>query len=254
MQEPSFFRVGLAGARSRLRAGAALVPLLVGAPVQLARGAGPAAEAGMQIEGGAGELDAAQVEALLRARQPEVRKCYDEVAQRLWYVGGRVALKFKVGAGGVARSIAVTESTLGSYEIEHCMTSLFKKVTFPSPKGGDGELSYPVDFAAKSRVAEWPAAKVASVFADKKAQAQLKGCEPKKKPKPGEKVAPLSSVRATLYVGPGGHVTSVGVSAAEPISDAMASCLVKKIAALQFDDPLGQMTKVSYDFAEPSGE
>ena len=49
------------------------------------------------------------------------------------------------------------------------------------------------------------------------------------------------------HVRPGDKVTSVGFSAEEPIDDKIAGCVANKARAVQLDDPLGKMVKVSYD-------
>ena len=196
----------------------------------------------MQIEGIVGELDSAGCDKVLAAHQPEIKKCYEEVTERLFYLGGRMQLKLRIGASGLPHSVALVRSTVGSYEVEHCVTAAVQKMHFPPPKGGDGELTYPVEFAARTPVGAWAADKVAAEFK----QAKFASCSGHK-PKPGEHLATVHSMQATLYIGPGGKVTSVGFSAEEPIDDKLASCVANKVRALQLDDPLGRMVKVSCD-------
>jgi hypothetical protein len=219
---------------------AAAKPAPVAKPVPVAA----AAKGGdpMQVEGIVGELDSAGCEKVLAEHHDEIKKCYAEVSERLFYLGGRMQLKLRIGASGLPNSVAMTSSTVGSYEVEHCVTGVLHKLHFPPPKGGDGELTYPVEFAARTAVGVWTPDKVATELR----RAKLQSCTGHK-PKPGERLAPVGSMRATLYVGPGGKVTSVGFSAEEPIDDKVASCVAQKTKALQLDDPLGKMVKVSYD-------
>jgi hypothetical protein len=49
----------------------------------------------------------------------------------------------------------------------------------------------------------------------------------------------------TMYIGPGGRVTSAGLSADGPIDDRVATCLVQRAQGWRFDDPMGQMAKAS---------
>lgn len=199
---------------------------------------------GMQIAGLMGQLDAPLCEKVLREAAPAVKKCYEEASSRLFYLGGRLEAKLIVGAGGEPRSIALTTSTVGSYEVERCILTALGKLRFPPPKGGDGEMTYPVEFSAKSPVGSFTEAQVI----DKLGAAKLKTCQAKaKKPRPGEKHAGVGDIRATLYVGPGGQVTTVGFAADEPIDDAVAKCLQSKIQATRLEDPLGKMVKVSVD-------
>ena len=204
---------------------------------------------GMQVEGTVGELDSAACEKVLAEHHAEIKKCYAEATDRLFYLGGRMELKLRIGPSGQPRSVAMISSSVGNYEVEHCVTAVLHKLHFPPPKGGDGELTYPVEFAARAQVGAWPADKVAAELK----RAHLGSCSGRK-PRPGERLAPLSAMRATLYVGPGGKVTSVGFSAEEPIDEKLASCVANKARALQLDDPLGKMVKVSYDLGSESGE
>ncbi len=200
-----------------------------------ARGGDP-----MQVEGIVGELDTAGCDKALGFCQPEIKKCYEEVSERLFYLGGRLQLKLRIGPSGLPRSVAMTQSTLGNYEVEHCIIAVLQKTRFPQPKGGDGELTYPVEFAARTPVGVWAPDKVAAELK----QAKLTSCSGRK-PKAGERLAAAPNIRATMYVGPGGKVTSVGFSAEEPIDDKLASCVAGKVRALQLEDPLGKMVKVS---------
>jgi hypothetical protein len=209
------------------------------APVKPAAGADS-----MEISGLMGQLDAAQCEKVLREAAPEVKKCYEEASSRLFYLGGRLEAKLIVGQSGQARTVAMTTSTVGSYEVERCITSALGKLRFPPPKGGDGELSYPVEFSAKTAVGSFTEEQVLGKLGD----AKLKSCQAKaRRPKPGEKLAQVATMRATLYVGPGGQVTTVGFSAEDPIDDGVARCLQSRIQAARMDDPLGKMVKVSVD-------
>ena len=204
---------------------------------------------GMQVEGIVGELDSGGCEKVLAAHHDEIKKCYAEATERLFYLGGRMELKLRIGANGVPRSVAMVSSSVGNYEVEHCVTAVLHKIHFPPPKGGDGELTYPVEFAARTPVGAWSADKVAAELK----KAKLGSCIGRR-PHPGEKLAPVSAMRATLYVGPGGKVTSVGFSAEEPIDDKIAGCVANKARAVQLDDPLGKMVKVSYDLSGAPSE
>ena len=201
---------------------------------------------GMQVSGSGlvGQLDAPACEKVLREAAPEVKKCYEEAASRLFYLGGRLTAKLTIGASGQPRTVALTQSTVGSYEVERCIVTALGKLHFPPPKGGDGELTYPVEFAAKTPVGSFSEQQVLG----KLDVAKLKPCQAKaKKPKAGDKIAAVGAMHATLYIGPGGQVTAVGFSAEDPIDDGVARCLRDKIQAARLDDPLGKMVKASVD-------
>jgi hypothetical protein len=202
-------------------------------------GAAPGETSTMQIQGTLGELDAGQVERLLQEQRGAMRRCYDETAANLHYLGGRIELKVQVAPSGQPKAVTVTESSLGSFEVERCLAGVLGKLKFPQPKGGDGEVSYPFEAAARTPVGSWPGTRIASVVGKKRGA--MKGC-------PG--FGRAAGLRATLYVGPGGKATSAGFSAETPLDDKLARCVAKQLLAAQYDDPLGQMVKVSFDFKD----
>lgn len=193
----------------------------------------------MQVQGTLGELDAGQVERLLQEQRGAMRKCYDETAASLHYLGGRLELKVQVAPSGQPKAVTVTDSSLGSFEVERCLVGVLSKLKFPQPKGGDGEVTYPFEAAARTPVGSWHGARIAAAVGKKKAG--LKGC-------PG--FAKATGLRTTLYVGPGGKATSAGFSAETPLDDKLVRCAAKQLLAAQYDDPLGQMVKVSFDFKD----
>jgi hypothetical protein len=196
------------------------------------------ADNAMHIEGTLGELDAGQVERLFRDNQPALRKCYDKESADLHYLGGRLEVKVVVAPSGQPKSVTL-DSSLGCFEVERCMATIIEKLKFPQPKGGDGEVTYPFEAAARTPVGSWQAPRISATVAKKKGP--IRAC-------PG--VAKAMNLRATLYVGPGGKATSVGFSADSPLDDKLVRCVSKQLLALQYDDPLGQMVKVSYDFKD----
>jgi TonB family protein len=205
----------------------------------------PAAAADMQVEGIVGELDDAAVQRVLQSNHGAMRRCYDEQAARLHYVGGHLELKVRVLPSGRAKWVAIVDSNLGNNEIEQCVVSTLEKLQFPTPKGGEGELTCPIDFAARTPTGSWQKERVESVLAKKKAA--LAGC----KGKAG--TASVKALRMTLYVGPGGSATSAGFAADEPQDAKLAKCVADRVLSLQFDDPLGQMVKVSVPMGDLFG-
>jgi len=204
-------------------------------------GAAPADD-GMHVEGTIGEMDSKQVEQLFSQHQPAMRRCYDEAAESLHYLGGSMQIKVHVATSGQPRAVTIVESNLGSVEVERCIVGIIEKLRFPAPKGGEGEVSYPFSAAGRTPVGTWPAERISGPV--EKKRGALKGCFGK------GKAGPASSLRATLYIGPGGKATSVGFSADAPLFDKLTRCVAKQLLANQYDDPLGQMVKVSYDFKD----
>lgn len=202
----------------------------------------PPVAAEMQVEGMVGELDDGAVQRVLQANHGAMRRCYDEQAGRLHYVGGHLELKVRVLPSGQPKWVAIIDSNVGNTEIEQCVVGVLEKTRFPAPKGGEGELTCPIDFAARTPTGSWPGERISSVIGKKKSA--IAGC----RGKPGTAV--LKALRLTLYVGPGGSATSAGFSADEPQDKKLSQCVADRLLALQYDDPLGQMVKVSFSFAD----
>ena len=136
----------------------------------------------------------------------------------------------------LSRSAAVAGSTVGCYQVERCVLQVAGALRFPPPRGGEGELTYPVEFPAKVAVGAWSQDRVAPQMS--RHARELRTC-PDKAPRP---------LRLTVYIGPGGRVASAGLSAEEPIDDRTGACLVARAQTWRFEDPLGQLVKASYDF------
>ncbi len=198
----------------------------------------------MRVESNLGEMDAAQVERVFRQSQADLRRCYDDAAKTQHYLGGRMQLKVQVPPSGQPRAVSVVESTLGSLDVERCVVGLIEKMRFPPPKGGEGELTYPFECASRTPVGNWPSARIAEAI--EKKRSALRACTKSKSTK--AKSAGAAAFAATLYIGPGGKATSVGFSADAPLDEKLTRCVAKHLLSVQYDDPLGQMVKVRYDF------
>lgn len=200
----------------------------------------------MAIEGIAGQLDAPGCLAVLEASKAQLKKCYEDVSSRLRFLSGHVELKMFIGTDGKARRIITQKSTLGSYEVEHCLVASLAKLSYPPAKGGLGEITYPMDFAAMIPSTPLSADQAAEQL--DKEKKKLLACSAKaKKPQGPDKFAPLEAVKMTGYVAPGGQVAAVGFSSPkDPLDDGLVACLDSKARSLKLPDPLGKIVKFEY--------
>lgn len=205
----------------------------------------PAAEE-MAIEGIAGQLDAAACLAVLETNKAQLKKCYEDVSSRLRFLSGHVELKMFIGTDGKAKRIITQKSNLGAYEVEHCLVETLANISYPPAKGGLGEITYPMDFAAM--IPSTPLSRDQASEQLDKEKKKLLGCASKaKKPKGNEKFAAIDAVKMTGYVAPGGQVASVGFSSPkEPLDEAVTACLDGKARGLRLPDPLGKIVKFEY--------
>lgn len=208
--------------------------------------AAPTVAEEMAIEGIAGQLDAPACERVLQKSQPDLKKCYEDVASRMIFLSGHIELKLFIGTDGKAKRVITQKSNVGSYEVEHCLMQTLAKIDYPPAKGGLGEITYPMDFAGRMPLGSWGAEQVAEQL--DKEKKKLLGCQGKaKKPKPGERFAHVEAMRMTLYVGPGGQVVAAGFSSPkDPLDEGVTACLDTKARSLRLADPLGKIVKVEY--------
>jgi len=206
----------------------------------------PAAAEEIAIEGIAGQLDAPACERVLAKSQPGLKKCYDDVASRMYFLSGHVEFKLFIGTDGKAKKIITQRSNVGSYEVEHCLLQTLAKLEYPAAKGGLGEITYPMDFAGRGPLGSWGREQIGENL--DKEKKKLLGCQSKaKKPKGTEKFASAEETRLTMYVAPGGQVAAVGFSSPkEPLDEAVTACLDKKARELKLADPLGKIVKIEY--------
>lgn len=206
---------------------------------------------GLSLSGGFGRLDEADAEQAFRGHLDEINRCYQDALKTKWFLGGRLELKLRVAPDGKVAMAAVAQSSLGSFEVERCVQKVVAAIDFPRPKGGEAELTYPVEFPQRAPVRSWPEERVASSMA--RHRGEVSGCRGKAPPRAAQRASASkegssSALRVTVYVGPGGRVASAGLAADEPIDEKVGACLVGRALTWRFEDPLGQLTKASFAF------
>jgi hypothetical protein len=197
----------------------------------------PEPEDEIKVSGTLGTLNDDEIAGPFKRRWDDITRCYGDAQSKLPYLGGRVEIKLRVGAQGELKKSFVSSSTMGSYEAEKCILGVARELTFSRPHGGnEAEFTYPLEFRGAKNVSEWDGSRVKPTVT--KHKRELSAC----KQRGGALPAGLA---LTVYVAPGGKVTSAGVSADAPIDDAFAACLVDKTRLWRLDDPLGRIAKAT---------
>lgn len=212
---------------------------------------------GMKLEGQLGMLSDDAIAAAWKTRWADVTKCSRAAQARLAYVTGTVQLKLRVGADGLAKRVYVERSNLGSYDTEKCVLDIARTLQFEKPHGGsEAEFSYPIEVRPRPSspwVVNWEEARVLpGVTRGKKDIGLCKGDVPPLRGKkikrataaPGVKALP-ASLELTLYIAPGGRVSSVGFAAEGPIDETFAACLSDRAKLWKLDDPRSQIAKAT---------
>ncbi len=194
----------------------------------------------MQVAGTLGSLTDEEMGAPFQQRWSDITACYQQAKARLWYLGGKVELKVRVAASGDPKSVYVSSSTVGNYQAEHCILEIARGLHFAKPHGGaEAEFTYPIELGDRAAVQTWDGARVRPALArHRRDVTQCRQKSPTRLP---------SDLMLTVYVAPGGKVTSAGLAADAPLDDTFASCLVQKTHKWRLDDPLGRIAKCTVE-------
>jgi TonB family protein len=96
-----------------------------------------------------GALSQEIIKRVIDAQRAQVRYCYERQLQHLQGLGGRVVLRWIVGATGEVTQVQVLESSLDNAAVEQCLVERIKAWRFPPPAGGGVvEVRYPFVFRA----------------------------------------------------------------------------------------------------------
>lgn len=178
----------------------------------------------MQVRGELGSVDPGDVKRVFHTLDDQFLACEKRGVERVEVLSGSVKFFLRIGENGAAKWAYLEDSDLGDRATEHCLLEALMTTRWPRPDGGEAEARYAMDLPLQSTRPpnDWDEERVATaVSADREA---IETC------KNGSRV----NFRATLYVGPHGHVLSAGV-ATSGRADEEADCLavvLKKLKGL----------------------
>jgi len=195
-------------------------------------------EDGIQISGSGvlGSLTDDQIQGPIQQRWPEIQRCKAQVRPP-WYIGGRVALHFRIARDGEVKKLNIEESQLGNWSIERCILGIARTLHFSHPRGGEADFSYPIDFPARAQVTEWLPEQIAADIG--KHRKELAQCE---------RAGARHPYKLTVYLGAGGKVVSAGIAFPDEIDEAYIDCVIGKAQTWKFTDPLGIVVRATYPF------
>lgn len=97
-----------------------------------------------------GSLPEADIDAVVSAAVPAVRRCYTDELSRAPGLAGELVVEFVVGTSGGVERAATERSSLGNSAVEACVNGVVRRLTFPPPDGGGIVIvSYPFVFRAE---------------------------------------------------------------------------------------------------------
>jgi serine/threonine-protein kinase len=97
------------------------------------------------VTGGEGEIDASRVASLVGGQLGGIRSCYERALRNNPTLSGRIDVRFTIAESG--RATSVTPSGMSEApEVGSCAASAIRRISFPEPRGGAVEFSFPFTF------------------------------------------------------------------------------------------------------------
>ncbi len=194
------------------------------------------------VSGTKGRLEAPQIQAGVAPHAAALQGCYDAQLKTKKFVSGKLVLDVVVARSGQVGRTRIADSDVGDWTVERCVLGVARKMTFASPKGGDGEAQFqvPLNFTSSQPALEtWPQEQIAAAVQEKRAE--LDGCA-------AQAGGTAPAVNVTLYIGNRGQVKAVGFASAgdEPFADAWADCAARAVSSWTLADPKGKIVKASF--------
>ncbi len=200
-------------------------------------------------------LTKAQTDPVMRAATPRFKGCYDQALKRNPNIGGSMLVKIVIGAGGKVSQSVVLQS-LKDVDLDVCLTTVARGLTFPAPyKGKPVTLNHPFAFAPPQggrRLGKLSDGQLNGVFS--RARSSFRRCYDDrlvKKPKIGGEII------LALTVLPSGDTKNVRLSEDEIGDLPLAKCILSLAQELRFPRPkFNGEVDVTYplSFAPPKNE
>ncbi len=91
-----------------------------------------------------GGLSKEVIQRVVRQHHNEIRFCYEQELNSRPDLGGRVSVRFVIGANGSVQSADIVQSTVQHSNVEQCIANAARRWIFPEPqKGGTVSVMYP---------------------------------------------------------------------------------------------------------------
>jgi hypothetical protein len=194
---------------------------------------------GMSANAEIGALSEAAVDNTFQKSLSGLERCLSSGAQRVEFIGGKVAFYIEVDREGALEDARLEESTIGDRDTEKCMLGVLRKKSWPKPVGGDkGYARKSFDFDPPNDVrppTDWDSERLGEAL--KKAGSEIGEC---RRGVPGR-------FKATMYVATDGTALSVGVVPPNQAGEAALDCLVEKLKAETYPSPGSWPAKVSFE-------
>jgi hypothetical protein len=184
-----------------------------------------------------GSIDPAAVKRAFTELNDRFTECQKRALDRVEVLAGNVKFFLRIGPDGTAKWAYLEESEIGDRDTEKCLVDVVMAARWPKPEAGDAEARYSMELPLQTTRPPnaWRSDKVAEVLG--------KHGEAIDKCKAGQNAA----FHATMYVGTGGKVLSVGVAVSTQGAEEKADCLANTLMKMKgLPSPGSWPAKVSF--------
>ena len=95
----------------------------------------------MKVEG---HLDRGEIQKVINAHIHELQGCFERQLITSPNLSGKVSFEWVIGTSGAVTTVKIKSSSLSSNEATSCMQAAIRRWQFPSPKGGQVTVVYPI--------------------------------------------------------------------------------------------------------------
>jgi hypothetical protein len=184
-----------------------------------------------------GEVDPAEVTKSFQGLSGAFMDCQKRALDRVEVLSGGVKFFLRIGSDGSAKWSYFEESEVGDRDTEKCLLDVVRGARWPKPNGGDAEARYSMELPLQSTRPpnDWSPDKVAAALG--KNGGAIDRC----------KAGATGRFRATMYVGPGGHVLAAGLATSTKDGEDKADCLADVLVKMKgLPSPGSWPAKVSF--------
>jgi len=100
---------------------------------------------------GSGSIPPDVIQRILRQALGHLRQCKATALERKPQLMGRFEVRFNINRNGSTIDVSIAESTLSDSKLQSCVNSGMRRLVFPKPAAGSGQISFPLEFQLRSR-------------------------------------------------------------------------------------------------------
>jgi len=96
-----------------------------------------------------GKMDKRQLAAFIRAKQGQVKQCYERRLKQNHLLQGVLLTQIRIHPNGQVTNVSFTQDTLNDSMVRSCVAQVIRAWHFPSPEGGAVTVSTPFRFSPR---------------------------------------------------------------------------------------------------------